>query len=60
MGPKSKTQQLTDGVLRQHLALSVAAHLARTELVPEPRAVYDSEHLSDVPRWTRALLPSSE
>ncbi|HEX5767811.1 MAG TPA: hypothetical protein VFX94_06215, partial [Burkholderiales bacterium] len=45
---KSKTQQLTDSILGQHLALSVAAHLARTQLVPEPLAVYDSEHLSEM------------
>ncbi|HEU4923931.1 MAG TPA: hypothetical protein VFT23_12755 [Burkholderiales bacterium] len=48
MGGKSKPQQLTDSILGQHLALSVAAHLARTQLVPEPLAVYDSEHLNDM------------
>lgn len=48
MGRKSKTQQLTEGILGQHLALSVAAHLARTQLMPEPLAVYDSEHLSEM------------
>ena len=47
MGRKSKTQQLTDSIQGQHLALSVAAHLARTQLVPEPLAVYDSQHLSE-------------
>jgi hypothetical protein len=46
MGRKSKTQQLIDSSLGQHLALSVAAHLARTQLVPEPLAYYDSEHLA--------------
>jgi hypothetical protein len=48
VGGKSKTQHLTDSILGQHLALSVAAHLARTQLVPEPLAVYDSEHLSQM------------
>ena len=48
MGRKLKTQQLTDSILGQHLALSVAAHLARTQLVPEPLAVYDSQHLGDM------------
>ena len=48
MGRKSNTQQLTESILGQHLALSVAAHLARTQLVPEPLAVYDSEHLSEM------------
>jgi hypothetical protein len=48
VGRKSDTRQLTDGILGQHLALSVAAHLARTQLVPEPLAVYDSQHLSEM------------
>jgi hypothetical protein len=44
---KSKTQQLIDGALGQQLALSVAAHLARTQLVPEPLRPYDSQHLTE-------------
>jgi hypothetical protein len=28
--------------------LSVAAHLARMQLVPEPLAVYDSEHMNEM------------
>jgi hypothetical protein len=48
VGRKSKTRQLTDGILGQHLALSVAAHLARTQLVPEPLAVYDSQHMGEM------------
>jgi hypothetical protein len=47
MGRKSKTQQLTDGILGQHLALSVAAQLARTQLVRQPLAVYDSQHIDE-------------
>jgi hypothetical protein len=47
MARKSKTQQLVEGSLGQHLALSVAAHLARTQLVPDPLNVYDGRHLSD-------------
>lgn len=48
MTRKSKTQQLTEGIAGQHLALSVAAHLARTQLVPDPLKVYDSQHISDM------------
>jgi hypothetical protein len=48
LGRKSKTQQLTDSILGQHLALSVAAHLARTQLVPDPLRVYDSQHMSEM------------
>ena len=48
MGRKSKTQQLTESILGQHLALSVAAHLARTQLVPDPLRVYDGQHMSDM------------
>ena len=48
MGRKSKTEQLIDSTLGQHLALSVAAHLARTQLVPDPLAVYDSQHLGEM------------
>lgn len=48
MRGRSKTEQLTDSILGQHLALSVAAHLARTQLVPEPLAVYDSQHMSEM------------
>ncbi|HJV10920.1 MAG TPA: hypothetical protein VJ690_05405, partial [Burkholderiales bacterium] len=47
MGRKSKTQLITDSVQGQHLALSVAAHLARTQLVPDPLNVYDSQHMSE-------------
>ena len=47
MGRNSKTQQLTDSILGQHLALSVAAHLARTQLVPDPLSVYDAQHMSE-------------
>ena len=48
MGHNSKTQQLTNSVLGQHLALAVAAHLARTQLVPDPLSVYDGQHMSDM------------
>lgn len=44
---RRKTKQLTDGILGQHLALSVAAGLARSQLVPDPTRVYDAQHLSD-------------
>jgi hypothetical protein len=48
MGGKSTTEQLIESNLGQHLALSVAAHLARTQLVPEPLAVYDTQHLAEM------------
>jgi hypothetical protein len=47
MGRQSHTRQITDGLLGQHLALSVAAHLARSQLVPDPLNVYDAQHLSE-------------
>jgi hypothetical protein len=59
MGRKSKTptQHLTESILGQHLALSVAAHLARTQLVPDPLSVYDAQHISDmVDAVSNALL----
>jgi len=48
MGHKPKDRQIDDGILGQRLALSVAAHLARTQLVPNPLNVYDARHLSDM------------
>jgi hypothetical protein len=48
MGRKSKTELLTESSLGQHLALSVAAHLARTQLVPDPLGVYDARHKSEM------------
>ena len=48
MPRKSKPQQATEGISGQHLALSVAAHLARTQLIPEPFKVYDGQHVTDM------------
>jgi hypothetical protein len=48
VGRKSKTLQLTSSIAGQHLALSVAAHLARTQLVPDPLSVYDGQHMSEM------------
>jgi hypothetical protein len=48
MARKSKTQQLIEGTTGQHLALSVAAHLARSQLVRDPLRVYDGQHLSEM------------
>ena len=47
MARKSKTYQLTESILGQHLALSVAAHLARTQLLPDPLTPYDGQHMSE-------------
>ena len=44
----ARTRQLNDSILGQHLALSVAAHLARTQLVFDPLSVYDGQHLTDM------------
>jgi hypothetical protein len=48
MGRKSKTQQLTESILGQHLALAVAAHLARTQLVLHPPSGHDTEHMTEM------------
>src|SRR5687768_17316961 len=48
MARKSKTDKLTDSISGQYLSLAVAAHLARTQLVPDPLKVYDGQHLSEV------------
>ena len=48
MGRRSRTQQLISTSAGQHLALSVAAHLARTQLVPDPLSVYDGQHMSEM------------
>lgn len=48
VGRKSKTHQLSESILGQHLALSVAAHLARSQLVPNPLATYDATHMSEM------------
>jgi hypothetical protein len=48
MGKQSKTRQLIETNLGQHVALAVAAHLARSLLVPDPLAPYDAQHLLDV------------
>jgi hypothetical protein len=45
---KSKVRHSTDGILGQHLALSVAAHLARTQLVPDPLAIHDARELAEM------------
>jgi hypothetical protein len=47
MARKSKTQYLTESIVGQHLALSVAAHLARTQLIPDPLTPYDGQHMSE-------------
>ena len=41
----SKRKDLIETTLGQHLALSVAAHLARTQLVRDPFNTYEGEHL---------------
>ena len=48
MARKSNTRYLTEATLGQHLALPVAAHLARTQLVSDPLRVYDGQHLGEM------------
>ena len=48
MASKSKADKLTDSISGQYLSLAVAAHLARTQLVPDPLKLYDSQHLGDM------------
>ena len=47
MASKSKTGRLTDSIAGQYLSLAVASHLARTQLIPDPLKVYDSQHLGE-------------
>lgn len=57
MARRTKARELVETTLGQHLALSVAAHLARTQLVPDPLNVYDGEHLiQSVDAIANALL----
>jgi hypothetical protein len=45
---KPKTTRLAEGIRGQHVAMSVAAGLARVQLVPNPVGVYDARHLSEM------------
>lgn len=45
---RSRTKQLTDSIVGQHIALSVAAGLARTQLVADPLRPYDAQHLTEM------------
>lgn len=47
MRGKDKTQRLIQAGVGQHLALPVAAHLARSQLVPDPLKPYDARHLGE-------------
>ncbi len=48
MASKAKIDKSTDSIAGQYLSLAVAAHLARTQLVPDPLKVYDSQHLGEM------------
>ena len=48
MDRKRNTGQLVEPISGQHLSLAVAAHLARTQLVPDPLKVYDAQHVLDM------------
>lgn len=45
---KQKTTRLAEGIRNQHVAMSVAAGLARAQLVPNPVGVYDARRLSEM------------
>jgi hypothetical protein len=45
---KEKATRLAEGIRNQHVAMSVAAGLARAQLVPNPVAAYDARHLSEM------------
>ena len=47
MAKRRTTDRLIDDLRSQHIALSVAAGLARTQLIPQPHKAYDAQHLSD-------------
>src|SRR5687767_1981632 len=47
MASRSKADKLTDNISGQYLSLAVAAHLARTQLMPDPLKVYDGQHLGE-------------
>jgi hypothetical protein len=48
MAKKRASEALGERIAGQHVSLAVAAHLARTQLVPEPIKPYDGQHLSDM------------
>jgi hypothetical protein len=48
MATKSNAQQLREDIVGQQLGLALAAHLARTQLLPDPTRVYDGQHLSEM------------
>jgi len=48
MPRKPKSQHLAEGISGQHVSLAVAAHLARSQLVPEPLKAYDGQHLAEM------------
>ena len=45
---KEKTTRLAEGIRNQHVAMSVAAGLARAQLVPNPVGVYDARQLREM------------
>ena len=45
---KDKTTRLAEGIRNQHVAMSVAAGISISQLVPNPVGVYDAQHLSEM------------
>ena len=48
MARRAKTRLLIETTLGQHLALALAAHLARSELVPAPAPRHDAPQIVDI------------
>ena len=48
MARQSKSRQIIDSIAGQHLALSVAANLARTQLVRDPLAPHDTQQFLEI------------
>lgn len=57
MAKPAKTQHLANGIAGQHLALSVAAHLARTQLVPDSDARHPGEMLDAIAASLASIAP---
>ena len=53
---KKKISDLTAAIRGEHLSLCVAAHLARTQLVADPRLRYDADHLMEMVESVAAAL----
>ena len=51
-----KTSDARDAIVGQHLSLAVAAHLARVQLLSDPLARYDAQHIIEMVQAVAAAL----